>query len=113
MHDVLSAATRPLTPDEIRIAAARKVRGLGIATVYRALRLLVDAGDAVIVEVPGATPRYERSGRGHHHHFHCRSCEQVFEVDDCPGNVARIAPPGFRVDGHEIVLFGLCARCDA
>lgn len=113
VHDVLSSATRPLTPEEIRTAAARKVRGLGIATVYRMLRRLVDGGDAVLVDVPGAAPRYERAGRGHHHHFHCRACEQVFEVDDCPGDVGRIAPPGFRVDGHEIVLFGTCAGCSA
>jgi Fur family ferric uptake transcriptional regulator len=108
---VLRSAGRPLTPDEIRSAAARRVRGLGIATVYRALRRLVDAGEAMLVEVPGTTPRYEAAGRGHHHHFHCRSCERVFEVDDCPGDVGRIAPPGFRVDGHEIVLFGTCAAC--
>lgn len=108
---MLATATRPLTPDEIRVAAARRVRGLGIATVYRALRQLVDGGDALVVEVPGVAPRYERAGRGHHHHFHCRACGQVFEVDGCPGDVGRIAPPGFRVDGHEIVLFGTCASC--
>lgn len=113
MHETLAAAARPLTPEEIRKSAARKVRGLGIATVYRTLRRLVDGGEAVLVEVPGAAPRYELAGRGHHHHFHCRACERVFEVEDCPGDVGRIAPPGFRVDGHEIVLFGTCAGCSA
>jgi Fur family ferric uptake transcriptional regulator len=108
---VLANATHPLTPDEIRSAAARRVRGLGIATVYRALRQLVDGGEALVVEVPGAAPRYERAGRGHHHHFHCRSCGRVFEVAGCPGDVAQIAPPGFRVDGHEIVLYGTCPAC--
>jgi Fur family ferric uptake transcriptional regulator len=111
VEETLAAAGRPLTPPEIRQVAARKVRGLGIATVYRTLRRMVDGGDALVVDVPGSAPRYELAGRGHHHHFHCRSCERVFEVEDCPGNVARIAPPGFRVDGHEIVLFGTCAGC--
>jgi Fur family ferric uptake transcriptional regulator len=113
VHDVLAGASRPLTPDEIRAAAARRVPGLGIATVYRALRQLVDAGAALVVAVPGSAPRYERSGRGHHHHFHCRACGRVFEVDDCPRDLARIAPPGFRVDGHDLVLYGTCATCDA
>jgi Fur family ferric uptake transcriptional regulator len=108
---VLIAAARPLTPEEIRAAATRRVRGLGIATVYRALRMQVDAGEVVVVEVAGATPRYEWAGRGHHHHFHCRGCERLFEVDGCPGDVARIAPTGFSVERHDLTLFGLCPDC--
>jgi Fe2+ or Zn2+ uptake regulation protein len=91
VQDVVAAATRPPTPDEIRKAAARKVRGLGIATIYRTLRRLVDGGDAVVVDVPGAAPRYERAGRGHHHHSYCRACEQVFE-----STIARATAAGSR-----------------
>ena len=36
----------------------------------------------VSVEIPGQMPRYERADKGHHHHFVCRVCGGVFELED-------------------------------
>jgi Fur family ferric uptake transcriptional regulator len=108
---VLAAANRPLTPPEILLTARRDVPGLGIATVYRALRAMLGDGSLVVVDLPGSVPRYEMAHRGHHHHFHCRGCERVYEVDGCPRDLGRFAPPGFVLDGHEVVLYGRCAAC--
>lgn len=108
----LARAGRPLSPSEIHRAASGSVPGLGIATVYRNLRSLAAEGWLREVELPGGGPiRYEVAGKGHHHHFHCRLCDRVFEVDDCPGDLRALAPPGFRPESHEIILYGLCARC--
>lgn len=108
---VVDAARHPLSAAEIHDAAARLQEGLGIATVYRTIKALLDAGELVAVSLPGDTPRYERAALGHHHHFHCRACGRVFEVDGCPGGLARLAPRGFAVDGHELVLYGRCKGC--
>ena len=64
-----------------------------------------------VVQLPGENPRYERAGRHHHHHFQCRSCQRVFDVHACPGNLARMAPEGFSVEDHELTLYGRCADC--
>ena len=104
---------RPLGPFEVLAAARAQVTGLGIATVYRAINALVDEGWLVPVELPGEAPRYERAGAAHHHHFRCRQCTQVFEIEGCPGNFAALAPPGFQLEAHEIVLYGRCAACAA
>ncbi|MBC7895917.1 MAG: transcriptional repressor [Cytophagaceae bacterium] len=113
IQEALSSAERPLTPAEVLEMAQAKVPNLGLATVYRALRSMIEEGSAHLVDIPGTPPRYESSHLGHHHHFHCRTCLQVFEVDGCPGNLARLAPPGFVLDGHEVVLYGRCTRCAA
>ena len=84
---------------------------IGLATVYRALKWLIETGDVVTVELPGDTPRYELAHHDHHHHFSCRSCGRVFEVDGCPGDLAKLAPRGFAVEAHEVVLYGQCAGC--
>jgi Fur family ferric uptake transcriptional regulator len=47
----------------------------------------------------------------HHHHFHCRRCDKVFEIEDCPGSLRHLAPAGFQAERHEIILYGLCAGC--
>jgi Fur family ferric uptake transcriptional regulator len=111
IEQALGEAARPLTPAEVLMAAQRLVPGLGIATVYRALRAMLDEGSAHLVEIPGSAPRYEPAHLGHHHHFHCRTCHRVFEVEGCPGNLKRLAPAGFELEGHEVVLHGRCGQC--
>lgn len=108
---VLEAAHRPLSVAEILELARKQVRGLGIATVYRAVGALLEEGFLTPVEISGEAPRYEVSGRGHHHHFRCRRCHRVFEVEGCLPEVERLAPPGFVIEDHEILLAGLCPEC--
>jgi Fur family ferric uptake transcriptional regulator len=107
----IAAAGRPLSPPEVLESARAGVPGLGIATVYRNLKLLLEDGAILPVHLPGEGPRYEAAGHAHHHHFRCRGCERVFDVDACPGDLRGMAPPGFAVEGHEITLYGRCADC--
>ena len=84
---------------------------LGLATVYRSIRALVDEDWLVEVELPGEPSRYEVAHKEHHHHFHCRVCDRVFDLDGCPGSLRELAPRGFRVESHEIILYGQCPEC--
>ena len=113
IRQVFEGTPRPLGPFEVLAAGRTQVSGLGIATVYRTINALVDSGWLVPVELPGEAPRYERAGAAHHHHFRCRECTQVFEIEGCPGDLAALAPPGFQLEAHEIVLYGRCASCAA
>jgi Fur family ferric uptake transcriptional regulator len=107
----LKQAARPLAPLEILEQARGLVPRLGIATVYRAMRELLEEGIAIGVELPGESLRYELSGHGHHHHFQCRDCGKVFEVHGCPPGLSKLTPKGFRLDSHEVVLYGACSFC--
>ena len=110
LHD----APGPLTPHEVHERARREQAGLGLATVYRNLARLEESGEAVSVQLPGDATRYEPSGRGHHHHFRCRRCGRVFELDaDCPVAILEglTLPGGFKVEDHALTLYGLCAAC--
>ena len=105
------AAKRPLSPQEILDAASEEVPGLGIATVYRTVKTLIEEKSLTTVEVPGTQARYEVAHLDHHHHFHCHSCDRVYEVEGCPGDLRGLTPRGFRTDHHEIILTGMCAGC--
>jgi Fur family ferric uptake transcriptional regulator len=107
----VDAAGRPLSPAEVLTLARRSVPGLGVATVYRTIKALLDEGAVVAVELPGAPPRYEPAGRTHHHHFRCRACDRVYEVPGCAPGIAALTPAGFELEGHELVLYGRCDRC--
>jgi Fur family transcriptional regulator, ferric uptake regulator len=107
----LERADRPLSPREVLAASKRRVRSLGMATVYRNLNTMVQEGSLVEVELPGEPPRYEMAGKRHHHHFMCESCNRAFEVDACPGDMQALVPEGFSLTRHEVVLYGACPQC--
>jgi Fur family ferric uptake transcriptional regulator len=111
IRHTLEAASRPLLPHEVLEGARAQVPGLGIATVYRCLKQLVEERALQVVELPGENPRYERVDVGHHHHFQCRGCDRVFDVHACPGDLGRLAPAGFSVEDHELTLYGRCSDC--
>jgi Fur family ferric uptake transcriptional regulator len=109
--DVLERANRPMSVDEIRSAAQTHENRLGVATVYRTVKTLVEGGTALAVDLPGEAPRFELSGKDHHHHFQCNACGRVFETKACVDNLRRLLPRRFQLTGHEIVLYGRCSEC--
>jgi Fur family ferric uptake transcriptional regulator len=110
---VIEHAHRPLGIQEVFTLAAKERPGLGIATVYRTIKTLL--ADEVLreVELPGAVPRYELAHLDHHHHFHCRRCDRVYEIEGCPGRLKGLTPRGFKMEGHDLTITGLCAACVA
>lgn len=102
---------RPLSAQELLDAAVSIQPGIGIATVYRGIKTLLDDNFIIPVEIPGTTPRYEKPGVRHHHHFLCKKCDKVYTVGGCPGHLEKLIPPGFVMDSHKIVLEGSCVTC--
>lgn len=111
IESVLRASGRPLTPPEVQRAAHELAPGLGMATVYRTLKLLIAEGTVRTVDLPGESARFEMANITHHHHFHCNRCRRVYDVPGCPGDMRRMAPRGFKVDGHDLILYGQCPDC--
>lgn len=109
--NILRQSGRPLTPQEIREQASQDSAGIGLATVYRALKAFMGQGEIVQVEIPGASPCYEPADRGHHHHFICQHCRQVFDLKGCVHDLEGLAPANFQVQRHDIILYGVCAGC--
>lgn len=108
---VLCACGRPLSPVEVHEAARVAVSRLGLATVYRTLRLLVDAGLLRVINLPGESARYELAQSRHHHHFQCNTCRRVYDIPGCPGDMRSLAPRGFRIEAHDLTLYGRCSAC--
>ncbi len=110
IREVVERAGRPLSTDEILDGAQQAIPSLGMATVYRSIRALLDEGWLTAVGVPGRSPLYERAGKGHHHHFACSRCRRVYELGECAAEI-RDLPPGFVATAHDITIYGTCAAC--
>ena len=108
---VFLEADRPLSPREVLALARRRVPSLGLATVYRTLKGLVEEGFLTPVALPGEPPRYGRAGREHHRHFLCRHCGRVYELWGCDLAMEGALPPGFQAEAHEVTVYGRCPEC--
>jgi Fur family ferric uptake transcriptional regulator len=111
IRETFEEAGRPLSPQQVLEIAKAEVSGLGIATVYRNIKALLQDGWLAAIELPGAGTVYERAGKSHHHHFHCDRCSRVFELPGCIPSINRLAGRRFSVTRHELVLYGICAEC--
>lgn len=87
-----------------------------IATVYRVVPLLVEAG--ILQQAPGSQEegqRYERAfEREHHDHLVCTHCDRVVEfhfetLESLQRDVAESF--GFALTSHVHQLFGTCSSC--
>ncbi|MEM6260668.1 MAG: transcriptional repressor [Planctomycetota bacterium] len=109
IREAIEQAGRPLDANETLEAA--NIEGLGLATVYRTLKLGVQEGWLTTVELPNSPARYEMAGKQHHHHFECRQCHRVFDLEGCLGNIESLLPDNFTLEDHEIILYGTCDQC--
>jgi len=91
--------------------------GIGLATVYRTLQSLAEAGDVDVLRTADGESVYRRcERREHHHHLVCRSCGATVEIDGpaVEAWAAQIgASQGFTDITHTIELFGTCGSCAA
>lgn len=86
-----------------------------LATVYRTLQALADAGDIDSL-VRGSETTYRACAANHHHHLVCTDCNatteiEATEIDDWAGRVA--AHHGYELVGHVVELTGRCAECQS
>ncbi len=105
-----SGEERPMTATEVHALASKEHPSLGIATVYRTVNAFVEAGVLVPVTI-GGTTRYELATKRHHHHFHCQECDRAFCLEVCPISDEALAPQGFAVRDHDLVVSGACPAC--
>lgn len=112
IRQVILEAGRPLSHQEVLERAQRLVPKLGIATVYRAVKQLLEDESIRTVEIPQEPIRFEARDIPHHHHFSCQQCGRVFDIEGCPLTARPSLPSGFALKGHEVILYGLCADCN-
>ena len=112
---VITEAPGPLSVPEIHEKAIEKLDKLGIATVYRTLKLLQESAQIQPVILPSGESRFESAEHGHHEHFQCRACERVFDVHTCslPKTRGATLPGGFVIEDHELTYYGTCPDCVA
>lgn len=100
---------------EIHDLIAGSGEKVGLATVYRTLAALADAGLVDVLRTEEGESVYRRcSATHHHHHLVCRTCGATEEiegpaVEDWAGAIGQAY--GYADISHELELFGTCPKC--
>ncbi|NQU49945.1 MAG: transcriptional repressor [Planctomycetes bacterium] len=107
---------RPLHADEVLRQAQGEVPELGLATVYRTLKLMVSEGALSEVKLRSGATRYEPTHRRHTTFLYCDSCNKAFplEASSIHESVAKHSadvPAGFHFSHCEVTFVGTCAEC--
>ena len=88
---------------------------IGRASVFRALDLFTSLSVIRPTYIgTSQTPTYVLMPDGHHHHILCTQCGRVIEFDECGlGDLAQelALRLGFRLTGHLVEFYGVCADC--
>ncbi len=87
---------------------------VGRATIYRSLKLLLDAGVVCRVLLEDGNLHYQLSHRGHHHHLLCVECGASEDLTGCDieDQLKTVAAAHeFQVSGHWLEIYGRCLNC--
>lgn len=101
------------TADMVYESVRREYPSLSLGTVYRNLSLLAENGQILKIST-GIGPDHFDGYVEPHHHFICRGCGAVLDLDYLPGeNMISEASGTFagRIDGYELQFFGKCEIC--
>jgi len=104
-----------LSAEDVLRRVAKRGLGVGLATVYRTLDLLVSSGLVAERDFGEGFRRYEAVAPGQaHEHCICSSCGRVMELtnDRLERVIALVAEEvEFRPHHHHLEVFGLCRDC--
>lgn len=103
-------------PYEVYKKLKNKLSSLGLPTVYRILDELSKAGILIRFLSEDRQLRYMLCSHPyeHHHHFTCRKCKKVEEVDFCNfQGVSEFIENKLKakIESHQLQIEGLCSKC--
>ena len=102
-----------LTADELYDIVKKAMPRISLATVYRNLEILSEAGVIGKLEISGRQKRFDYDPE-EHDHIYCVVCHRVDNLDvertgDDTKNMASVT--GYTVTGYRLEIIGICDEC--
>lgn len=103
------------TADALYERIKKKLPRISLATVYRNLEILSEAGMIRKLEICGRQKRFDKEVKQHDHIF----CVQCRRIDDITFDQSRLISleekhsQGYKISGCRVEFFGICPKCQA
>ena len=99
--------------DELFVEVKKRLSRISLATVYRNLEILSEAGQVTKIEISGRQKRFD--GELHHHnHVYCLGCHRVDNIELKKSSALDFKADdykGYAIDGYRIEFKGFCPDC--
>ncbi len=113
--DAFLAIEKHITVQELFDVLKRETKTIGIATVYRAMKIFCAAGLAQEVDVGDGNKRYEHKfNHARHDHLICSICGKIIEFNDpnLEGIQNKVCKElGFEPTERKLQIYGICKSC--
>ncbi len=108
----LKKSKKHLTADELYERVRKFMPRISLATVYRNLEILSDAGMIRKLEISGRQKRFD-SELEDHDHIYCVQCHRIENLDIGENQVdlAVVDTKGYTITGRRLEVTGLCPKC--
>lgn len=109
----LSKSKEHLSADELYGRVRKKMPRISLATVYRNLEILSEAGIIRKLEISGRQKRFD-SEVVEHDHIYCVQCHRIenLQIDKSEMKVpTQDTVKGYTITGCRLEVTGLCPRC--
>ena len=98
------------TADQIFTDLKEKNPSLSKTTVYNSVEILMNHGLIQSITISGSELRYDFK-HGMHHHFLCKKCGRITDIDvECP-NIGKMLECGHEVEEVHGYFKGICKKC--
>jgi len=109
----LQKSRKHLTADELYERVKRVMPRISLATVYRNLETLSEAGIIGKLEISGRQKRFDFDVSDHDH-IYCVQCHRVDNITldrDTVQSPSMVATRGYDISGFRVEFAGLCPAC--
>jgi len=102
-----------LTADQLYERVKKSMPRISLATVYRNLETLSEAGIIGKLEISGRQKRFDYEITPHHH-IYCLQCQRVDNIkfeQELVDQGAMASTKGYRITGYRVEFVGICSSC--
>ncbi len=103
-----------VTAEQMYHLLSKKDPHIGLATIYRTLKLFCETEIAQERHFGTQTQFDNVAHKGHHDHLICTSCGKIVEFQNCQIEKLQeevATQNGFIIQTHKLELYGLCSNC--
>ena len=113
--EVLSKNTQPLSAEEIYSKLKENSISINLSSIYKILDSL-STKNVISKCILGDDNRtyYEMNTSEHKHHLICKTCKEVFPINDCPLCIYEKhlrEDMDFDITEHRLEIYGYCKDC--
>jgi Fur family ferric uptake transcriptional regulator len=109
----LQRSRQHLSADELYERVKKSMPRISLATVYRNLETMSEAGLIAKLEISGRQKRFDYDA-SQHDHIYCLQCSRVDNIEfdrDLLGQTSPCSAKGYQITGYRVEFIGICASC--